>query len=384
MSSTLEYLPQEVSSFLEALGYLIDPRDPRGRRHGLVFIVAAVVLAILSGRSSVSSIYRFIGNRLEWLREVTGQAQAQAISRAHLPRLLARLDWAELNALIEAHFGVRMERNDNQEWVAIDGKVLRGAVGSGEKQAVVLAVSHQSRTVLAQAPMKGHKASEIPVVRELLKSAKLEAQKVSLDAHHCNPKTTAQIHQAGGEYVIQVKQNQPKLLEHCQHLAATVPPRASYDERTKGHGRSTTRKARAFAINSCALAPRWAHSRVQTLVVVERQTHTPATGKTSLETAYYICNRALGQTPKAHLEELSGAIRQHWHVESDNWIRDVTFKEDHIKTCSANQAQIMGGLRGLAMRLLRKLNVGNFQAALEEFVDCPNTFISFLKRVKFL
>ena len=100
--------------------------------------------------------------------------------------------------------------------------------------------------------------------------------------------------------------------------------------------------------------------------------------------AYYICNRALGQTPKAHLEELSGAIRQHWHVESDNWIRDVTFKEDHIKTCSANQAQIMGGLRGLAMRLLRKLNVGNFQAALEEFVDCPNTFISFLKRVKFL
>ena len=91
MSSTVKYLPAEVSSFVEALGYLVDPRDPRGRRHGLVFIVAAVVLAILSGRSKVSSIYRFIGNRLEWLREVTGQAQSQAISRVHLPRLLARL-----------------------------------------------------------------------------------------------------------------------------------------------------------------------------------------------------------------------------------------------------------------------------------------------------
>ena len=384
MSATVEYLPEEVSSFVEALGYLTDPRDPRGRRHGLVFIVAAVVLAILSGRSRVSSIYRFIGNRLEWLREITGQVQAEAISRAHLPRLLARLDWAELNALIETHFEVQLERNDNQEWVAIDGKVLRGAVGEGEKQAVVLAVSHQSRTVLAQAPMKGRKASEIPVVRKRLKDAKLETQKVSLDAHHCNPKTTAQIHQAGGEYVIQVKQNQPKLLEHCQQLAATAPPRARYDERTKGHGRSTTRKARAFAINSCALARRWARSGVRTLVVIERRTHTPATGKTSFETAYYISNRALGKTPKAHLKELSGAIRQHWHVESDNWIRDVTFKEDQIKTCSANQAQIMGGLRGLAMRLLRKLNVGNFQAALEEFADCPNTFVSFLKRVKFL
>ena len=91
MSATVEYLPEEVSSFVEALGYLVDPRDPRGRRHGLVFIVAVVVLAILSGRSRVSSIYRFIRNRLEWLREVTGQTQAQAISRAHLPRLLAAL-----------------------------------------------------------------------------------------------------------------------------------------------------------------------------------------------------------------------------------------------------------------------------------------------------
>jgi hypothetical protein len=32
---------------------------------------------------------------------------------------------------------------------------------------------------------------------------------VTLDAHHCNPTTTAQIHQAGGQYVIQVKENQP-------------------------------------------------------------------------------------------------------------------------------------------------------------------------------
>ena len=118
-------------------------------------------------------------NRLVWLREVTGQGQAKAISRAHLPRLLARLDWAELNALIEAHFDVRLECHDNQQWVAIDGKALRGAK---DKQALVLAVSHQSRTVLAQVPMKGHKDSEITVVRELLKQTGLEGEKVTLNA----------------------------------------------------------------------------------------------------------------------------------------------------------------------------------------------------------
>jgi predicted transposase YbfD/YdcC len=384
MSTTVTYSDKEVSNFVEALGQLSDPRDNRGKRHALEFVVSSVVLAILSGRSKVSSIFRFIRNRIEWLREVTNHPEAQGISRAHLPRVLARLDWAELNTLIETYFGVRMELQANQEWVAIDGKVLRGTVGSGEKPSVVLAVSHQSRTVLAQAPMKGRKASEIPVVREWLKDSQREAQKVTLDAHHCNPKTTAQIHQAQGEYVIQVKANQPKLLKPCQHLAATAPPRACYEEHTTDHGRLTTRQGRGLAMTSCPLAKRWANSGIQTRVVIERQTHIPATGKTSSETAYYISHRALGQTPKAHLQELSGAIRRHWHVESDNWIRDVTFQEDQIKTRSPNQAQIMGGLRGLAMRLLRKVNVGNFQAALEEFADCPNTFINFLKRVRFL
>ena len=70
---------------------LIDSRDPRGNRHGLVFIVAAGVLAVLSGRSRVSSIHRFIRNRLVWLRAITGQGQAQAISRAHFAAALSPL-----------------------------------------------------------------------------------------------------------------------------------------------------------------------------------------------------------------------------------------------------------------------------------------------------
>jgi len=384
MSTTVPYSLEDVNSFVEALGQLIDPRDPRGKRHGLAFILAAVVLGILSGRSKVSSLHRFIGNRLAWLRAVTNQPHAQAISRAHLPRLLARVDWTALNTLVEAYFGIQLERDTNQAWVAVDGKTLRGTVGSGEPQAVVLAVSHQRRIVLAQAPMNGPKASEIVVVRTLLADSKLEAQKVSLDAHHCNPKTTAQIHQAGGEFVLQVKANQPTLLKHCQRVAAPTPARAGHVEHTKDHGRLTTRQSQGFSLASCPLAKRWANSGLQTLVVVERHPQPPATGKTSSDTAYYLSNRALSQAPKRHLKELTGAIRQHWHVESDNWIRDVTFNEDQIKIRSPNQAQVMGGLRGLAMRLLRKANVGNFQAALENFVDCPSTFQRFLKKVKFL
>jgi len=88
--------------------------------------------------------------------------------------------------------------------------------------------------------------------------------------------------------------------------------------------------------------------------------------------------------PPGQAQELTEGIRQHWHVKSDNWIRDVTLDEDQVKTKSSNQAQVMGCLRSLAMRLLRYFKVPNFQEALEDLADCPSRFEAFLRRVKFL
>ena len=384
MSTNVAYTEADVCNFVEALRHLSDDRDNRGKRHELAFVVAGVVLAILSGRSKVSSIFRYLRNRIEWLREVTHYPEAGVISRAHLPRLLSRLGWVELNTLIDQHFGVQVELSATEDWAAIDGKVLRGTLASGDKQSVVLAVRHGSRTVLAQAPMQGSKASEIPVVRDLLKASELETQKVTRDAHHCNPTTTAQIHQAGGQYVIQVKENQPILLKHCQDLAATTAPLGSHTACDKGHGRLTTREGQCLSMQALNLAPRWSESGVHTLVVMQRETVMLATQKTTSETAYYISNQALSSDPQAQAMELTRAIREHWHVESDNWIRDVTLNEDHVKTQSAHQAQVMGCLRSLAMRLLRRFNVSNFQEAIEDFADCPGRFEALLRRVNFL
>ncbi len=60
-------------------------------------------------------------------------------------------------------------------------------------------------------------------MREFLKDTELEKAKISLDAHHCNPETMTQIARAGGLYLLQVKENQPKLLEQCRALADNPP-----------------------------------------------------------------------------------------------------------------------------------------------------------------
>ena len=118
---------------------------------------------------------------------------------------------------------------------------------------------------------------------------------------------------------------------------------------------------------------------------MERETVEVAKQKTTFDTSYYVSNSAIESSSiQALTEELAGAIRFHWGVESNNWIRDVTFNEDHIKTKAGNQAQIMALLRGLAIELIRKTSPKNFQAAIENLSDSVDNLESMLRQVKFL
>ncbi len=95
---------------------------------------------------------------------------------------------------------------------------------------------------------------------------------MTLEAHHGHPQTTAHMHQAGGQYVIQVKENQPLWLTQCQHVAATAVPLGRHDACEKGHGRLTTREGQCFDRRALSLAPRWNDRGVHTLVVMKRHT----------------------------------------------------------------------------------------------------------------
>ena len=386
MADEARYSGKQIDGFVDLLkNDLPDLRDNRGKRHSLAFVIVGFVLATLVGRQKLSGIHRFIANRVDWLGELTQIEAAKPISRAHLPRLLDGLDWPVLNELVERCFGVRVECDGEGQWVAVDGKALRGTLDAGDKQNVILAVAHDTREVVAQARQSGDKSSEIPEVRTLLKDSGLEKRKVSMDAHHFNPATTAQIHQAGGIYLTQAKENQPVFLQQCQALRTESTALAEAVGHEKSHGRVTTRRAQLFSLVSLALDARWDDSGLSALMVVERETFEVSTQKTSFETSYYVSNKVPEpSTARSLAGELAQAIRGHWGVESNNWIRDATFGEDGIKTKAGNQAQVMGLLRGLAIELVRKTMPKNFQAAIDKFVDSPNALESMLLQVNFL
>lgn len=386
MSNEISCSEEEITCFIDLVkNELPEHRDNRGKRHSLALVIVAFVLATLVGRQTLSSVHRFMCNRSDWLHELTKTRKVKPISRAHLPRFLDSLHWSELNDLIERHFGVRIQQDKTKGWIAIDGKALRGTLDAGERQSVVLAVNHDTREAIAQAQQYGDKSSEIPVVRQLLKDSGLEKQKTSLDAHHFNPITTAQIHQAGGLYLTQAKGNQEEFLRQCKTLCTQSLPLAETIHHEKEHGRVTTRKTKMFSLASLTLHPRWKDSGLSVLMVVERDTFEVAKKKTSFETSYYVSNPVLEPcNSKSLAEELTQVIRAHWGVESNNWIRDVTFGEDRIKTKKGNQAQIMARLRGLAIELVRKSSPKNFQAAIEKFADSVYYMESILKKLNFL
>lgn len=370
--------PATTVTVFAALQHLPDPRDNRGKRHDLAFVLCGVILAIMAGRSRVSAIHRFLRNRFGWLREITQAASARCISRAQLPRLLARVEWAALQPLLWRHLGVHVESPAPGEWIAIDGKALRGSPG----EQVVLARTHLRGHLLAHQPLCGPKRSEVTTVRALVAQPPLAGQKITLDALHCNPLTTAQIHQAQGHYLVQVKANQATLLTAVQTLATTAPPLGTCQSVDKAHGRLEERQATFFSLPALPLPPRWQQSGLSTVVRVERTTEQLTTAKRTHTVAYYVTNQ--GATTPAPQRDLFTAIRGHWGCEADNWIRDVTLQEDQIPIKHAPQAHVLGTLRTLVLGLFRKAGVGKVRALLDDLADSPTVFAQLLRQVGFL
>ena len=165
---------RKEKKFINALKNLTDTRDNRGKRHSLVILIVTVVFATLVNRSKVSSIHRYMNNKIHWLREITGIHDAKIISRSHLPRMLSKIDWIALSVVINECYGEQTKALIQDEWMSADGKVLRGTLKSGEKQAIIHAVSHDSRIDVAQACQVGDKSPEITVMREFIKETGLE------------------------------------------------------------------------------------------------------------------------------------------------------------------------------------------------------------------
>ena len=361
----------------------LDKRDNRGKRHELWFVLAGFILSLFRNKDgSLSRMHRGMCNMNEELCKSLGIETRPVVSRSELPLVLQNVDLSWFKVILFDYFGMKLP-DSATKWFACDGKELRGTIekGTTKGEVTVMVISHQERVTVAQDFYNGQKESEIVCVRSLLKDTGLEKQKISLDALHFCPKTTEQIVNAGGTYLIGLKENQSELYHHMKWISTRLKAKAKWLQEEKGHGRVESRKYQAFDVQREDFHDRWQDASLKTLVKVDRKIYNCKKCIFSTETAYYMSNQLI---TKDNSLEVFQAVRNHWQVEVSNNIRDNTLQEDAMKTLKNAVSRTVSTARTLVMNILETMNVKNIRAQLEKFADNFQDLLTHLRAVNFL
>jgi hypothetical protein len=198
----------ERLSLIEALASVPDPRDPRGVRHPLRAILSLAAVAILAGSRSLEAIAQFALDRGTAFAHALGFTKAYSPTKSCLSKLFRRIDVGSFEAAVG-----RWTLSRLGEWqaLAIDGKTLRGS-RDGDAPGVHLLAAYVPSAAAVIAQMRVDcKTNEHKAALKLLGVLPLEGKVVTGDAMFAHRDVAEKITEAGGDYILTVKDNQPDL-----------------------------------------------------------------------------------------------------------------------------------------------------------------------------
>jgi predicted transposase YbfD/YdcC len=330
-----------------------DPRKARGKRHKLADMIAIAICASVCGEEGWVDIALFGKVREKWFRTFL-ELPRGIPSHDTFGRLFAKLDPDALERCFVRWMAHLAEASDGR-LVAIDGKALRRSFDTAAEKTGVHLLSAwctANEAVLGQVACDV-KSNEITAMPKLLELLDLKGAVVSADAMHCQRQTAEDIVEKGGDYLLQVKDNQRSLHENLQLLFAEGIRDdclgVDYDfaeDVTGDHGRIETRRCwTTGAVEGLAEPGAW--RGLGSAVCVERIRRVG--DQESQERAYY-----MSSLPGTDAAKMLALTRGHWKVENQlHWSLDVVFREDDCRTRKGHAAENHSRLRRVALNLLK-------------------------------
>ena len=338
-----------MASYFEELE---DPRVERTRKHSLVDIICLSICAVIAGAEGWEDIEEFGCQKESWLRRHL-RLEHGIPSHDTISRVFRALKPQAFEAAFREWVGVLAERLGLAQ-IAIDGKTLRRSHDRHSAKSALHLVSAwcvQNQLLLGQQAVDG-KSNEITAIPELLKLLELKGAIVTIDAMGCQKEIAEQIVDAKGDFVLSVKDNQPKLhaalQEHFErrHAAGRRGRRQHQATRDKGHGRQEERHYYHTPIPPELdwIAREWpAKSLGQVISYVTRD------GQQTTEVRYYLSSLP----PDA--QRLAHAVRGHWGIENSlHWVLDVTFREDESRIRKDHGPANFALLRRIAINVIKQ------------------------------
>ena len=169
------------------------------------------------------------------------------------------------------------------------------------------------------------------------------------------PRPFSAIIDNGGDYLFQVKGNQPKLLEAFESeltlmkVEALAEQSGYYETNSVGHGRTEQRKYFVFEPMGDLKRVYGHWEGVQKVCVAVRLYKSKDDEEFKYGVRYYITSGDI--TP----ERFGEAVRGHWSIESVmHWSLDVSMREDDCKIYANNGAENLSTVRRAVLNVLKK------------------------------
>ena len=227
----------DVGSIASHFESLSDPRHTRNRKHLLADIIVIAVAGIVCGCDGPTAMHRWANERRQWLSQYL-PLPGGIPSRDCLRRLLMMLKPEAFQQCFQCWIASAVSSEQTQKsqadgrLVAIDGKTCRGSHDAGQGLGplhIVSAWASEEGIALGQVATS-EKSNEITAIPELLSQLNLKGTIVTIDAMGCQKAIVEQIVEGGGEAVIAVKSNQPKLHNAIESFFAIIASVADLPE----------------------------------------------------------------------------------------------------------------------------------------------------------
>ena len=216
----------QLRSLFQTFQAIRDPRSGKARVFPLGAVLALIALGLLRGAVHLNSIVRNAKKLTQDQRRHLRLPFKKGTRFVKVPcydvfrEVLRRLDLEilarELTGWMQSHAG------ELPRTLAIDGKIIRDKLGL-----IVTLVDTESGApvaVIAEPKGKGH---ELKAAQKLLASSEVNLQGaiVTADSLHCQDQTAHIItREKGGDYILQIRGNQPTLEAFAQAQLASAPP----------------------------------------------------------------------------------------------------------------------------------------------------------------
>jgi predicted transposase YbfD/YdcC len=331
---------------------LPDPRLDRLCRHELLDIIVIAICAVICGQHTWTEIAFYGQDRYDGLKTFLRLPNGIP-SHDTFRYVFSRLDPAAFQRCF-AGWIEALSRATDLKHIAIDGKALRGSLDRAHGQAplhLVSAWAAENHLTLGQVAV-AEKSNEITAIPRLLALLDITGAIVTIDALGCQKEIAATIRGAEADYVLAVKDNQPRLLEDIQQAVADHLDRRGLQSDAScletvdvGHGRQ---EVRSYTLVTDLSALRdlelWPDLYAVCFAVNERTVG----GHTSTEARYYIGSWHGSVADDARV------IRGHWGIENNcHWVLDVLYREDLSRSRPEHGAENLAWLRRMAVSLLK-------------------------------